>query len=303
MVIRRTPPSVLSPPPVPTISRNLPTIEDVRKYISNDLFNYLTSFYKHAYLMWERTGAYETSDFNLIEVKISAQEANTLIGIDTSKTVQTQLNKKVSAADLGTMAFQDSDNVTITGGFLVAVTENNVVINNSNYFGGIIQNATILAKSGSSGDLMPIGGVIVSDVITIGNIGIGEDNLIQYTLAKNTLDIGNCFLEISAFGTFAGNANNKRVKLYFGSTTLIDTGLVPANGGSWSITSTVIRVDSNAQKNISTIISNNTSISDGTSYTTATENLTANIIIKCTGEGIINNDVVQEGLIIKMFNG
>ncbi len=303
MVTRRTASSVLSPPPIPTISRNLPTIEDIRSYLSNDLFNYLTNFYKHAYLMWERTGAYEISEFNLAEVKISAQEANTLIGIDTSKTVQTQLNEKAGSADLGTMAFQNSDNVAVTGGFIAATAMNNVTVNNSLYIGGTVQDAVILAKAGSSSDSMQIGGVLVSNVISVGNIGTGEDNLIQYTVNANTLDIGNCFLEISAFGTFAGNANNKRVKLYFGSAVLIDTGLVPANDGSWSVKSTVIRVNSNAQKNISSIISNNTSISDGTSYIASSEDLTASIIVKCTGQGITDNDVVQEGLIIKMFNG
>lgn len=303
MTTRRTQQSVLSPPPMPTLTRKLPTLEDIRQYISSDLFNYLTNFYKHAYLMWERSGAYETSDFNLVEVKISAQEANTLIGIDTSKTVQTQLNEKTNTANLGTMAFQDSDDVAITGGSIVAVSENNVIINNSNIFDGIIQNATILAKQGSSYDVMTIGGVVTSNISSIGNSGIGEDNLIQYLLPANTLDVNQCFLEIDAFGTFAGNANNKRVRLYFGSTILLDTTLVAANAGSWSIHAKVIRVNSNAQKSISTIISSNASIVDSSSYIATTEDLTANIIVKCTGQGLVNNDVVQEGLIIKMFNG
>lgn len=304
MTIRRAPTSVLPPPPRPSIVRGkVDDLSSISKYLSTDLYNYLTDFYNHSYFMWKRTGEYEISTFVLSDVKISAKEANTLLGIDITKTVQSQLNEKANLSLLGSMAFQDSNNVSISGGSVNSVTQNAITVNNSTFLGGSIEGSIILPKQGSSGAFMTIGGLIVSDMSTNGSLGIIGTDLTQYLLEANTLDAWNAFLEIDAFGTFAGNANNKRVRLYFGSTLLIDTGNVPANSGSWYINSKVIRVNINAQKAITTINSNNVLIVKESVYITATEDLTTNIVVKTIGQGISNDDVVQEGLIIKMFNG
>lgn len=297
-----SPVSVLSPPPRPVIMRGA-GLEEITRYITNDLFNYLTDFYKHAYIMWTRTGAYDSTTFNLFELKVTAQELNTLIGIITTKTVQTQLNEKANISSLGSMAYQNSNSVAITGGTVDTATLNNDTINNSTYVGGSISNADIYPKLGSSLNLMEVGGVANTDMTALGNVGAAETDLITYTLLANSLDAGNAFLEVEAFGTFASNGNNKQVKLYFGSSVLIDTGSVAANAGSWILHARVIRINSNAQKSITTIISDNSLIINKSSYVTPTEDLTTNIIIKCTGQGTANNDIIQEGLIIKMFNG
>lgn len=298
-----SPVSVLSPPPRPALMRGGAKLDDVVHYISNELFNYLTDFYKHAYIMWTRTGAYDSTTFNLFELKVTAQELNTLIGIITTKTVQAQLNEKANISSLGTMAYQNSNNVSITGGAIDTTILNIVTINNSNYVGGSISSADIYPKQGSSLQLMEIGGVATTDMVAIGNVGAVETDLITYTFLANSLDSGNAFIEIEAFGTFASNANNKQVKLYFGSSVLIDTGSVAANAGSWIIHARVIRINSNAQKSITTIISDNSLIINKSSYVTPAEDLTTNIIIKCTGQGTANDDIIQEGLIVKMFNG
>jgi hypothetical protein len=271
----------------------LDDIKSISKYITSDLFNYLTDFYKHSYFIWDRTGGYNSSVVDASEIKVSAEEINSLSGISTAVTVQVQLDSKASISSLGSMAYQNFNSVSITGGSL-----QNVFISNSD-----IEQTNILIKQGSSGEQMEAGGVSIVDTTATGNIGAGEDDLITYTLPLDSLDRDGAFIEIEVFGTFASNANNKRVRLYFGSTVVYDTTSVAANSGSWIIKSRVIRTSSSSQKAITEIISNNILIVNGSSYTTPSEVLTGNVNIRCTGEAVANDDVVQEGLIVKLFNG
>jgi hypothetical protein len=285
---------VISPPPKPTLTgTSLNDIQSISNYITRDLFNYLTDFYKHSYFIWDRTGGYNSSTIDAADISVSAAEINTLSGITTAVTVQVQLDSKASVSSLGTMAYQDSNSVGITGGSI-----ENVFITQSD-----IQQSDIFIKQGDSSQQMSAGGVADVDTTAVGNVGAGEDDLISYTMPSDSLNTNGSFIEIESFGTFAGNANNKRVRLYFGSTVIYDTTSVAANSGSWTIKSRVIRTGSSSQKAISTIISDNALIVNGSSYTTPAESLTGNVIIRCTGEAVANDDVVQEGLVIKLFNG
>jgi hypothetical protein len=325
---------VISPPPKPTLTgTTLNDIQSISNYISRDLFNYLTDFYKHSYFIWDRTGGYNSALIDANEINVSAQEINSLAGISTAVTVQVQLNSKASIASLGTMAYQDFDSVSITGGSLGNVfmdqsdidlsditnsdidlsdiTNSDIDLSNitnsdidlTDITNSDIQQTDILVKQGDSTIQMPIGGVANVNTNAQGNVGAGEDNLLSFILAGDSLTVNGSFIEIECFGTFASNANNKRVRLYFGSTVIYDTTSVAANSGSWTIKSRVIRIGSSSQKAISTISSNNVLIVNGSSYTTPTESLTGNVQIKCTGEAVANDDIVQEGQVIKLFNG
>ncbi len=66
--------------------------------------------YKFLYEVWKRLGGYTDSVPKLSGLKVSADELNTLVGVQPSTTIQNTLNS------YGTMAVQDSDNVAITGG-------------------------------------------------------------------------------------------------------------------------------------------------------------------------------------------
>ncbi len=75
-----------------------------------------------------------------------------------------------------------------------------------------------------------LGGKLYSSVTTTSNTGGGEDDLISYSLEKNTLQNEGDIIEIVAFGTYANNSNNKTLKLYFGGTLIYTTGVkTPAN--------------------------------------------------------------------------
>lgn len=247
----------------------------------------LNWLYKFLHDLWQRTGGQQSGVTDLDGLEASVPEINTLVGINRGETVQQQLNKKEDSANLGTMAFQNANGVAISGGTIVGVS---------------ISGSTITIPVGGSTQNATTGGVLHADTTAVGNVGTGEDTLITYTMPANALNGNLQFLEIRAFGTVAANANNKEIKLKFGTTTLIATGAVAANSGSWEITATVIRTGASSQKAITKIISNNTLILDDSSYTTPTENTASSIVIQCTGEGTSNNDIVQEGLIIKWFS-
>ncbi len=146
-----------------------------------------------------------------------------------------------------------------------------------------------------------LGGLLATDTDPVGNVNGGEDNLITYSMPKNTLGADNDVLEIIAFGTFADNANNKTVSLVLGSTDLFNTGAVAFRNQDWCIKSTVIRVSATSQKAITTFYTDYADITNIVDYVAPAENLTTTLTIKCTGEATATNDIVQQGLIIKNF--
>lgn len=149
-----------------------------------------------------------------------------------------------------------------------------------------------------------IGGNLSVSSGSVGNVGTGEDDLLTYTLPANTVDTDGSVITIEAFGTYAANANNKTVKLYFGSTAIYSTEANAANNGAWYIKATIIRTGAAAQKVLAIMHSDQSTVQGdavySADYTATTESLTASLVIKCTGEATSNNDVTQEALIVSL---
>ena len=144
------------------------------------------------------------------------------------------------------------------------------------------------------------------NITAVGNTGIGEDNLITYSLPANSLSANGKALRITAWGTLANNANLKTLKLYFGAA-IINAGLnMTVNiDGRWIVKGLVIRTGTSAQDYNS--ITSETTSGFGTAKHfgvtgTATEVETGAITIKCTGEATADNDIVQEGMIVEFLN-
>jgi len=236
--------------------------------------------------IYDRTGGAVSSNPDMKGLKASVAELNTLVGIITSSgsTVQKQLNDKANTADLGTISVQDADDVEITGGSIEDTT---------------IKSSTIQIKAGTTSNFLNIGGTLQVDTTTAGNAAGVETDLITYMIAANTLSQTGNYLEVTAFGTIAANANLKEIKLILGSTTLLATGSIGANSGSWQIKAKIIRASAVSEKCITNVLSDNVLVVDEAKYVLAAENLTANLVIKCTGNGVAINDIVQEGLTIE----
>lgn len=74
-----------------------------------------------------------------------------------------------------------------------------------------------------------------------------ETDLAAWTIPGGLLDIDGRGLRLTAFGSFAANANNKRVRAYFGSVTLADTAAIAANGVNWLVEVVMFRTGASAQ--------------------------------------------------------
>lgn len=246
--------------------------------------------YRWLYDLWQRTGGFETFIVNLNGLIASVAELNTLVGSDTNTTVQVQLNNKVNTSDVGTLAEQDADNIAVTGGSLV-----NVTISLSTVSGILFE------KIGTSNTVAKVGASLNTNPNEIATIDASEDDLLNYTLTANALGTNGDYVEVLGFGTYAANANNKRIRLYFGSEVIFDTGAIAANGGSWEIKATVMRLASADQKAIASIITSNTLVIPTAQFTDTSQDDTIAIMIKFTGEGAAANDIIQEGFNVKWF--
>jgi hypothetical protein len=144
-------------------------------------------------------------------------------------------------------------------------------------------------------------GVVSVITTAVGNVGVGEDDLITYSLPANALSQNGAGVRITAWGTIANNANAKTLKVYFG-TQIILTFSMPANVTErWRVVAEVFRTDASTQDYVAQLVGSATSILDA-EQGTATQTDTAAISIKCTGEATANSDVVQEGQLVEALN-
>lgn len=159
----------------------------------------------------------------------------------------------------------------------------------------------IFIGAGASTSNASVGGTLSVNTTSVGNVGTGEDDLMTYSLPANTLSTNGYHIEIIAWGRFASNANTKRLKGYFGSTALLDSAGLAVNNADWSYYATVTRTGAATQTGNANI---NTSSSLLTAYadvTTPTETLSGAVTVKMTGEGTADNDIIQDGMIIRFF--
>ena len=144
-----------------------------------------------------------------------------------------------------------------------------------------------------------IGGTLSTNTTSSSNSGSVETTMMSYTVGRNTLKNDGDEIYIKAWGVFAANANNKTIKLQFGGQTILNTGAVAANNGSWQIEASVIKKTA-TQEVIATIISDNTSVANSSTRTIGTQDLTISNNLSLTGQGISSNDIVQHAMLIKL---
>ncbi|KAA0089360.1 hypothetical protein CIW54_07805 [Paraburkholderia sp. T12-10] len=123
-----------------------------------------------------------------------------------------------------------------------------------------------------------------------------DDVLFTYALPANALDADGRQVTITAAGKFAATANNKRVKVWWGTTTqtvgsavaggtlIADSGVVTTNNGGWTAS---VQVSKYGAAGSNTQIATNAQVVAGTSHLgtavpvalTAAENGTINITV------------------------
>lgn len=159
---------------------------------------------------------------------------------------------------------------------------------------------TEISKRIGAGFSYSLGGRVTTDTTFVGNIGTGEDDLMTFSLQKNTMVNTGDTLEYTTFGSFANNTNTKTLKLHLGDTVILGlTGTTTAfQNKEWSVQTTIIRTGASTQSVVS--IFQTLSITF-TEVTSATEDFTVPLVIKATGEGTATNDIGQAGFFLKFF--
>lgn len=145
-------------------------------------------------------------------------------------------------------------------------------------------------------------GAYLSATPNVGNVGAGEDDLMSTSLPANVFEEAGDVVDILAYGTAANNANAKTLKLYFGSVAIANQALTVSQAGKWVIRATVIRTANDVQEaHAITCESVGTTLAAGKhaqEITALTQDEEAAITVKCTGTGVADNDIVQEGFVV-----
>lgn len=158
----------------------------------------------------------------------------------------------------------------------------------------------------SAGTIAKVGGIIHNAFAAVGNVGTGEDTLLSFPLPANTLSADGMSVRLTAYITFAANANNKTLKVKFGATTGYDsTALAINNAAAFvRVVMDITRTGAATQMLDITITPDNSIIGTLVSreiHTTSAETLSGSVNIIITGEATTTNDIVKSSSQILFF--
>lgn len=221
---------------------------------------------------------------------------NTTIDLDQTKIDHNQLDNYVANEHINWTSTTSNLNTSGT-----AATGNLTVTGTGSFTGNLSTEGELTIDAASGTETAKVGGVIHVDTTAVGNVGSGEDDLITYTLPANTLDTNGQIIKITAAGTTASNGNNKTIKLYLGSTELTSASANTPNDQDWCFEAIIIRKGSSSQVSLVKFFSNDSS-DDTVDVLQDSEDLTTNLVIKCTGEATSDDDIVQELMVIEWKN-
>ena len=131
-----------------------------------------------------------------------------------------------------------------------------------------------------------LGGILANSIERVGNTSSTATDLVNYIFEKNQLKNNGDVLSFSFKGTYAANANNKKLVITFGSQTIFDTTALPINGGSWIFDVEVIRTSVSTQDIFVKAFYNDLS---KTAYIAGIQS--DNITIKLIATGVATNNI------------
>lgn len=157
-------------------------------------------------------------------------------------------------------------------------------------------NGTLAIRAGeSAGVIAKVGGVIFTDITTIGNILTGDDTLFTYSVPALTLRTDKDTLRATCAGTFAATGNNKRLRVKFGATAIFDSGALAIVAlTSWVLEIEITRTGSSAEKCNVKLTTSSSVLPAMASYALAVENTSFAIALAVTAEATATNDIVGE---------
>ncbi len=188
------------------------------------------------------------------------------------------------------------------GGTVLAATANSLTSTDV-VMGGMTEfmGSTFFKAGTSTGYSTPVGAINVNTT-AVGNTDGGEDVLMTYSLPLNALSANAKGLRVTVYGTIANNANAKTVKVYFGTTAVYTDSMTVNQAYNWTGQYTAIRTGTDTQDVFGTGFVENIAMTVAPYYATDTQDDGAAIVIKCTGEGVASNDIIQQGMLVEYIN-
>lgn len=230
----------------------------------------------------------------------------TQYGIDVEALTKggTDIGIRIGKADTYTLQLSDTGG-TAAGGITFG-TDTNLYRSGANTLktdDTFVVDSTVAIKAGSStGQAAKVGGKLSSNTTTVGNVGVGEDDLMTYSVPASTLSVNQQKIHFRASGTIANSINAKRLRVKFGGTTVLDTGAagIPISAAiQWVLEGEVIRTGAATQKCNANLSTNNATLASYVGYSTAAETLSGAVTLKLTGEAVADNDIVQETMVVE----
>lgn len=222
------------------------------------------------------------------------------IGIDTYENISTFLHITASneegTLNKGLVFESGANNNNVLGCTITGATT--ITIDNSGAGNIVIASGIAVPMGGSSSSISVVGKATaqLTQVATIANTS--ETTLQTYSFPANAFNATGQSVRAKAWGSFAANANNKTVKLYFGSSSFVNSGAVAGNNVKWVIEGTVHRTGSSTQKSNGHFVHGVSEV--GIQNNSLTETDTAAITIKVTGQNgtASASDIVCEGMVV-----
>lgn len=138
---------------------------------------------------------------------------------------------------------------------------------------------------------------VAADAVAGNSATTAEVTLKSYSLPAFALKSANHGVYVTAFGRFAGNAQNKRATLTVGGVS-VTTASTTNSGGTWVLQAQYIKTASNAQRALTGGQIASTALALASSTDTSTDTSTISIALKATSGSGSQSDILADALIV-----
>ena len=152
----------------------------------------------------------------------------------------------------------------------------------------------VYAKAGASTVFGRVPCTIYQTTTDGGNTGAGEDDLWNQSIAASVLGTDGDSLRCVLDGITAATANTKRIRVYFGATTVFDSTAQIINNQPWTIDGYIVRTGAATQKAAFRIVTSAMTLWTFVTYSTPAETLSGAVTFRITGEsgGAATDDII-----------
>jgi hypothetical protein len=151
--------------------------------------------------------------------------------------------------------------------------------------------------------VLPVGKIFV-DSTTRATSGTTEGTLGQASIGASILDTDGMILRVTVAGSFAANANNKRIAIRLGSANyMFDTGLLPFNDARWKFMLEITRTGAATQDWSAFFISDSSVMATDVQLGTAAADLATTQFLAVRGQSpSAAGEVVQEQMMVEVIS-